>query len=132
MEFWNHRRESRRRTDQYALLLLISPTRLSQLIVLRRKFLTLNFVLLPLLPTDTCNPEPPPSLVIRNLHFVLLLLLLLLLLSCCGTLSLLAMVQNITYEQKHIYRMGLRGSVRSGSGLSPEGANFSRLLESVF
>ena len=64
MEFWNHRRESRRRTDQYALLLLISSTRLSHSIVWRRKFLTLNFVLLPLLPTDTCNPEPPPSLVI--------------------------------------------------------------------
>ena len=71
MEFWNHRRESRRRTDQYALLLLISSTRLSQSIVLRRKFLTLNFVLLPRLSMDPCSPEPPPSLVIRNLHFVL-------------------------------------------------------------
>ena len=72
MEFQNHQRESRWRTDQYALLLLISSTRLSQLIVLRRKFLTLNlFFLLPRQPTDPCSPEPPPSLVIRNLHFVL-------------------------------------------------------------
>ena len=39
MEFRNHLRESRRRTDQYALLLLISSTRLSQFIVLRQKIL---------------------------------------------------------------------------------------------
>ena len=36
------------------------------------------------------------------LFFIFHLLLLLLLLSCCGTLLLLAMVQNITCEQKHI------------------------------
>ena len=64
MEFRNHQRKSRWRTDQYAVMLLISSTRLNQLIVLRRKFLILNIVLLPRLPTDTCNPEPPPSLVI--------------------------------------------------------------------
>ena len=35
-------------------------------------------------------------------------------------------------DDEAVYWVGIGGSVRSGSGLSPEGCNFSRFLESGF